>query len=99
MPGKTLAEILSSARTTADSGQPAVFTLSGGLTVRVALLDQPGQYRITGERDKVQPSNTEMDLLRRNFGGEQIGDGLEWVGYTCRKWLDVERILPAEVTQ
>lgn len=98
MPGQSLRDILASAKATADAGQRAVFTLGRGLTVRVQLLeDRPLHYRITGERDSVQPGHMEMDILRREFGGEQDGEGMEWVGFTCRKWIDVQHSQPAEV--
>jgi len=86
--GEILKGLVEKAR---GDGEPAFHTFGGGLVMRVKHLPSVGQMHITLERERVSPSNTEMDMVEREMrrlGWDEVRErGPEWEGYLCRRYV------------
>lgn len=74
-----------------SEGEPAFHTFGGGLVMRVKWMPSAGQIQVTLERERVMPSNTEMDTVTREMRGlgwDEVREaGPEWEGYLCRRYV------------
>jgi hypothetical protein len=84
----------------AEKGEPGFHPFGGGLVVRVAAMVRITPHKrtlkVTLERERVMPSNAEMDTVEREvraLGWELAKEeSPDWQGYVCRRVIWFEGI-------
>ena len=80
----------------AEQGGAGFHPFGGGLVVRVAKTPERGQLMVTLERERVMPSNAEMDTVEREvraLGWELAKEeSPDWQGYVCRRVIWFEKV-------
>ena len=85
-------DVLNGMVSQAERGEAAFYAFGDGLMMRVKWMPSAGQMQVTLERERIMPSNTEMDTVTREMGAlggwEEVNEaGPDWAGYLCRRYI------------
>lgn len=80
-----------------SEGEPVFHPFGGGLVMRVKWQDGLMLMQIALERERIMPSNTEMDMVgreMRGLGWDEVKEaGPDWSGYLCRRYVWFAKLL------